>query len=61
MRETDDGPGQVILGYKGVKFDSTGQNILAYTYVVQLKGERYYAVWPHPVAESPLVPSFKGW
>ncbi|MFI5399641.1 MAG: ABC transporter substrate-binding protein [SAR324 cluster bacterium] len=61
LRETDDGPAQVILGYKGVKFDSTGQNILAYSYVTQLKGDKYYAVWPHAVAESPLVPSFKGW
>jgi len=61
LRETNDGPKQIILGYKGVKFDSTGQNILAYSYVVQLKGDKYYAVWPHAMAESPMVPSFKGW
>jgi branched-chain amino acid transport system substrate-binding protein len=61
LRETNHGLSQVVLGYKGVKFDATGQNVLAYSYVTQLKGDRYLAVWPHNLAESPLVPSFKGW
>ncbi|MFI5400318.1 MAG: ABC transporter substrate-binding protein [SAR324 cluster bacterium] len=61
LRETSHGPSQVILGYKGVKFDPTGQNVLAYSYVTQLKGEKYYAVWPQSLAESPLAAGFKGW
>ncbi|MFI5400319.1 MAG: ABC transporter substrate-binding protein [SAR324 cluster bacterium] len=61
LRETNQGPSQVILGYKGVKFDPTGQNSLGYAYVTQLKGDKYEAVWPQALAEAPLLPSFKGW
>ena len=30
-----------MMGYRGVKFDETGQNILASTYLIQLKGKDY--------------------
>ena len=28
-----------MMGYQGVKFDETGQNILAATYLIQLHGQ----------------------
>jgi branched-chain amino acid transport system substrate-binding protein len=61
LRETNHSIHQVILGYRGVKFDATGQNVDAYSYITQLKGDKYFAVWPTALAEAPLVPSFKGW
>jgi len=61
LRETNHGLKQLILGYHGVKFDQSGQNIEAYSYITQLKGDKYYAVWPRELAEKPLVPAFKGW
>ena len=29
-----------------MKFDETGQNILAATYLIQLQGKKYKLVWP---------------
>ena len=61
LRETDLKPGQLMMGYKGVKFDATGQNTLAATYLIQLIGKEYIAVWPQDKAQHPLVYPFKGW
>ncbi len=61
LRETNMSQSQMMLGYKGVKFDATGQNIEAYSYVTQLIGERYQAVWPYNLAEAKLTHFFKGW
>ena len=30
-----------MMGYQGVKYDNTGQNILASTYLIQLHGKSY--------------------
>src|ERR1700755_1198536 len=47
LKATDLKPDQLIMGYKGVKFDDKGQNILASGLVIQLQdGENYVAVWP---------------
>jgi len=54
-------PEQLIMGYKGVKFDQTGQNILAATYLIQLQGKDYVAVWPERSATAPMQWPMKGW
>ena len=47
LKATDLKPDQLIMGYKGVKFDDKGQNILAAGLVIQLQdGENYVPVWP---------------
>ena len=61
LRETDLKPEQLMMGYKGVKFDQTGQNTLAATYLIQLFGKEYVAVWPENKAQRKLVYPFKGW
>jgi len=61
LQETDLKPDQLIMGYKGVKFDPTGQNILASTYLIQLFGNDYIAVWPTKSAQHALEYPFKGW
>ena len=62
LRATDLKPDQLMMGYKGVKFDDKGQNILASALIIQLQdGENYVAVWPNSNATSqPLIP-YKGW
>ena len=50
---TDLKPNQLMMGYQGVKFDETGQNILAATLLIQLQGDKYVAVWPDDKAVTP--------
>jgi ABC-type branched-subunit amino acid transport system substrate-binding protein len=38
LQETDLPPQQLMMGYRGVTFDETGQNTLASTYLIQLQG-----------------------
>src|SRR6266852_5137669 len=62
LKATDLKPDQLIMGYKGVKFDDKGQNILASGLVIQLQdGENYIPVWPKERAKTaPMLP-YKGW
>ncbi|MHB8731629.1 MAG: ABC transporter substrate-binding protein [bacterium] len=53
-------PKQLMMGYKGVRFDQTGQNVLAYTYLTQLAGTDWVTVWPKSAAEGALAWPFKG-
>jgi branched-chain amino acid transport system substrate-binding protein len=61
LRETDLKPEQLIVGYDGVKFDATGQNALAATYLTQLHGKQYVTVWPTERAAAKLVLPYKAW
>ena len=61
LRTTDLKPDQLIMGYDGVKFDDTGQNTLAATYLVQLQGKEYVSVWPEKRATATLLWPMKGW
>jgi branched-chain amino acid transport system substrate-binding protein len=61
LAKTDLKPEQLMMGYNGVKFDQTGQNILASTYLIQLKDKAYKLVWPDSAAEIKLEWPMKGW
>jgi branched-chain amino acid transport system substrate-binding protein len=62
LKATDLKPDQLIMGYKGVKFDDKGQNILASAYIIQLQdGENYVSVWPKASAEKPPGLPYRGW
>jgi branched-chain amino acid transport system substrate-binding protein len=61
LARTDLKPAQLMMGYDGVKFDATGQNILASTYLIQLKDKAYKLVWPDKAAEAKLDWPMKGW
>ena len=62
LKATDLKPDQLMIGYKGVKFDDKGQNILASGVIIQLQdGENYTTVWPKANAEKPPVMPYKGW
>jgi branched-chain amino acid transport system substrate-binding protein len=62
LQATDLQPNQLIMGYKGVRFNEKGQNTLAAGLVIQLQnGERYVPVWPKDKAEADPVLPYKGW
>jgi branched-chain amino acid transport system substrate-binding protein len=62
LKATDLKPDQLIMGYKGVKFDDKGQNILAAGVMIQLQdGENYTTVWPKANAQKAPVLPYKGW
>jgi branched-chain amino acid transport system substrate-binding protein len=62
LKATDLKPDRLMLGYKGVKFDDKGQNVLASGFIIQLQdGENYVAVWPKAGAEKAPVLPYKGW
>jgi branched-chain amino acid transport system substrate-binding protein len=61
LKATDLKPEQLMIGYRGVKFDETGQNTLSATYLIQLKGKEYKSVWPAQWATDKLEWPMKGW
>jgi branched-chain amino acid transport system substrate-binding protein len=61
LKATDLKPDQLIMGYNGVKFDATGQNVLSATYLIQLQGKEYVSVWPADRATAKLEWPMKGW
>ena len=61
LQATDLKPDQLIMGYNGVKFDSTGQNTLASTFLIQLQGKQYVSIWPTNLATGKLELPMKGW
>jgi len=54
-------PAQLMIGYRGVKFDETGQNTLSATYLIQLQGKDYKSVWPADRATAKLAWPMTGW
>jgi branched-chain amino acid transport system substrate-binding protein len=62
LKATDLKPDQLMMGYKGVKFDEKGQNVLAAGVIIQLQdGENYVAVWPKANAQKTPVMPYKAW
>ncbi|HWB52116.1 MAG TPA: ABC transporter substrate-binding protein [Stellaceae bacterium] len=58
LRRADLQPDRLIVGYDGVKFDATGRNTLAATYLTQLQGKQYVTVWPPERAAGKLALPF---
>jgi branched-chain amino acid transport system substrate-binding protein len=61
LQQTDLKPQQLMMGYRGVKFDQTGQNTEAATYLIQLQAGNYVAVWPERSATAKLQWPMTGW
>jgi branched-chain amino acid transport system substrate-binding protein len=61
LKATDLKADQLMIGYNGVKFDDTGQNTLASTFLIQLQGKQYFSVWPANRATNKLELPMKGW
>jgi branched-chain amino acid transport system substrate-binding protein len=61
LKATDLKADQLMIGYRGVKFDETGQNTLSATYLIQLQGKEYKSVWPEDRATAKFEWPMKGW
>jgi branched-chain amino acid transport system substrate-binding protein len=60
LRTTDLKADQIMIGYDGVKFGPNGQNQLASTLLVQLRGTGWDVVWPEAKATAKAELPFKG-
>ena len=56
-------PEEIIMPWKGVKFDETGQNILATGLVIQMMPDdgKYHIVWPKEYATRTLIYPMPKW
>jgi branched-chain amino acid transport system substrate-binding protein len=61
LKATDLKANQLMIGYNGVKFDDTGQNTEASTFLIQLQGKQYVSIWPADRATGKLELPMKGW
>jgi branched-chain amino acid transport system substrate-binding protein len=61
LAKTDLKADQLMMGYNGIKFDETGQNTEASTYLIQLKDKAYQLVWPEKSAQTKIEWPMKGW
>jgi branched-chain amino acid transport system substrate-binding protein len=59
--ETDMPSAQLIMPWKGVKFDATGQNTLGRGILVQIAEGRYHTVWPFDIATREVVWPMPRW
>jgi branched-chain amino acid transport system substrate-binding protein len=51
----------MFIGYRGVRFDDSGQNIESDTYLTQLQGKDYVTVWPDDSATAKIGWPMTGW
>ena len=51
----------MIVGYRGVKFDATGQNAESATDLTQLQGKDYVTVWPDDAAVAKVRWPMAAW
>ena len=57
LAATDIPGNKLIMPWKGVKFDATGQNTLGQGILVQIKDGKYHTVWPFSMAsQEPIWP-----
>jgi len=61
LKATDLKANQVVTGYKGVKFDAKGQNVLASSLITQMRDGAYVPVWPKDRAVTDIKLPYKGW
>ena len=55
LKETSIAGADMIVPYKGVKFDARGRNELANGLITQIQEGKHYAVWPADVAERQAI------
>jgi branched-chain amino acid transport system substrate-binding protein len=51
----------MFIGYRGVRFDDTGQNVESATYLTQLQGKDYTTVWPPEPGTAKVAWPMTGW
>jgi branched-chain amino acid transport system substrate-binding protein len=61
LAETNIPGNKLIMPWKGIKFDQSGQNTLGSGIVVQVIGGKYYTVWPFDRASHDVVWPMPKW
>jgi branched-chain amino acid transport system substrate-binding protein len=61
LAATDIPAAKLIMPWKGVKFDETGQNVYGSGILVQIIDGKYHTVWPFNVASREIVWPMPGW
>lgn len=61
LAETNIGGDKLIMPWKGVKFDETGQNVLGRGILVQIVDGKYNTVWPFDMAAREVVWPMPKW
>jgi branched-chain amino acid transport system substrate-binding protein len=61
LAETSLTADQIIMPWKGVKFDENGQNVLGRGILVQIVDGKYHTVWPFEMASRPVVWPMPKW
>ena len=61
LRETNISPDNLIMPWRGVKFDETGQNALVDAVLLQLQGGKYRPIWPFSVATTEVIYPMPTW
>jgi branched-chain amino acid transport system substrate-binding protein len=61
LKETNMPASQIIMPWKGIKFDETGQNLYGAGIIVQVQEGKYYTVWPFDLASKPVIWPMPKW
>jgi branched-chain amino acid transport system substrate-binding protein len=61
LSETNIPGGKLIMPWKGIKFDATGQNTLGTGIIVQVQDGKYATVWPFDLASKDIVWPMPKW
>jgi branched-chain amino acid transport system substrate-binding protein len=61
LQATDMPRSAMFIGYRGVRFDDTGQNVESATYLTQLQGKDFVTIWPEDAAVAKVEWPMAGW
>lgn len=61
LAETNLPRSAMLVGYRGVRFDQTGQNVESATYLTQLQGRDYVTTWPDLPGNARQIWPMAGW
>jgi branched-chain amino acid transport system substrate-binding protein len=61
LAETNMPQSAMFVGYRGVRFDQTGQNVESATYLTQLQGKDYVTTWPDAPGNARQIWPMTGW
>jgi branched-chain amino acid transport system substrate-binding protein len=59
--ETNIPGNKLIMPWKGIKFDATGQNALGSGIIVQVQDGKYVTVWPFDLASKEVIWPMPKW
>jgi branched-chain amino acid transport system substrate-binding protein len=61
LAETDIPGSRLIMPWKGVRFDESGQNVLGAGILVQIRDGAYHTVWPFDLATREMIWPMPAW